>query len=462
MTEADALRDEDAGERLRRIAAEETAFPSAFLTGAGPAKVRYAFQPGDEVDGIRLQLAPEQVAVLDEDRPGWLVPGRLAERIEALCRTLPRDVRRGLMPLAEQAQKIAAELPFGRGNLLVALTEACQDRGVPVRVGQFQPDQVPDDLKMLLEVVDDRGEVIARSRDLADLRKRLGARIAEASVALADAFEGQVGLQHWTVGPVGNVLRTVRRGVLVEAWSALVPESNGTTVAYQLVFSKDAADAATRASCARFWRQTLRRIWIGSCHCFLGAKSSISWMSRRSRWFGKPLWLLRGWRRWPRPNRPRRLQSRFDPAWRGLWKAAEEVLSSLQHHRSLAAQVAARLVDFDRPVWDDVRDDLRRPVPPSVAEAGLVTSGIASVQHAASGLLIRMDRLKSPQGIARDVAVQKEINAAEPLTFSATKPVSLGLPLGERSNTCMIWLKIWPPPDVWSESDPPRRSILII
>ncbi|MEC7129267.1 MAG: hypothetical protein VXW42_03710 [Planctomycetota bacterium] len=27
------------------------------------------------------------------------------------------------------------------------------------------------------------------------------------------------------------------------------------------------------------------------------------------------------------------------------------------------------------------------------------------------GLLIRMDRLKSPQGIARDVAVQKEINA---------------------------------------------------
>ena len=30
MTEADALRDEDAGERLRRIAAEETAFPSAF------------------------------------------------------------------------------------------------------------------------------------------------------------------------------------------------------------------------------------------------------------------------------------------------------------------------------------------------------------------------------------------------------------------------------------------------
>ena len=27
------------------------------------------------------------------------------------------------------------------------------------------------------------------------------------------------------------------------------------------------------------------------------------------------------------------------------------------------------------------------------------------------GLLIRMDRLKSPQGIARDLAVQKEINA---------------------------------------------------
>ena len=100
---------------------------------------------------------------------------------------------------------------------------------------------------------------------------------------------------------------------------------------------------------------------------------------------------------WPRPNRPRP-QSRFDPAWRGLWKAAEEVLSSLQHHRSLAAQWPA-LVDFDRPVWDEVRDDLRRQYL-SVAKAGLVTGGIASVQHAASSLLIRVDRLKSPQGIA--------------------------------------------------------------
>ena len=103
---------------------------------------------------------------------------------------------------------------------------------------------------MLLEVVDDRGEVIARSRDLTDLRKRLKARIAEASVALADAFEGQVGLQHWTVGR-SEVPRTVRRGGW---WSALVPES--TEQSWPTNWSsKDAADAATRASCARFWRR---------------------------------------------------------------------------------------------------------------------------------------------------------------------------------------------------------------
>ena len=411
MTEADALRDEDAGERLRRIAAEETAFPSAFLTGAGPAKVRYAFQPGEEVDGVRLQLAPEQVAVLDEDRPGWLVPGRLAERIEALCRTLPRDVRRGLMPLAEQAQKIAAELPFGRGNLLVALTEACRDRGVPVRVNQFQPDQVPDDLKMLLEVVDDRGEVIARSRDLADLRKRLGARIAEASVALADAFEGQVGLQHWTVGPVGDVLRTVRRGVLVEAWSALVPESNGTTVAYQLVFSKDAADAATRASCARFLAADLAEDLDRQLPLLPGSEVLDQLDVPTKQMVREAIVDFAGLQDVATPQSAEALQSRFDPAWRGLWKAAEEVLSSLQHHRSLAAQVAARLVDFDRPVWDDVRDDLRRQYLRALPRLGWSPVALHRSSTRLRGLLIRMDRLKSPQGIARDVAVQKEINA---------------------------------------------------
>ena len=430
MTEADALRDEDAGERLRRIAAEETAFPSAFLTGAGPAKVRYTFQPGDEMDGVRLQLLPEQVAVLDEDRPDWLVPGRLAERIEALCRTLPRDVRRGLMPLAEQAQEIARELSFGRGNLLVALGEACRSRGVPVRVNQFQPDQVPDDLKMLLEVVDDQGEVIARSRDLADLRKRLGERIAEASVALADAFEGQAGLRHWSVGSVGEVIRTVRGGVLVEAWSALVPEVSGTTVAYQLVFSEDAADAATRASCARFLAIDLAEDLDRQLPLLPGSEVLDHLDDATRTIVREAIVALAGLQNIPTPHSAEALQSRFDPAWRGLWKAAEEVLSSLQQHRSLAGQVAARLVDFDRAIWDEVRDDLRRQYLRALPKLDWSPHQLNRSNTRLRGLLLRMERLKSPQGIARDLVVQKEINAhrrtVDALREKAGEPWSAG------------------------------------
>lgn len=430
MTEADALRDEDAGERLRRIAAEETAFPSAFLTGAGPAKVRYTFQPGDEMDGVRLQLLPEQVAVLDEDRPDWLVPGRLAERIEALCRTLPRDVRRGLMPLAEQAQEIARELSFGRGNLLVALGEACRSRGVPVRVNQFQPDQVPDDLKMLLEVVDDQGEVIARSRDLADLRKRLGERIAEASVALADAFEGQAGLRHWAVGSVGEVIRTVRGGVLVEAWSALVPEVSGTTVAYQLVFSEDAADAATRASCARFLAIDLAEDLDRQLPLLPGSEVLDHLDDATRTIVREAIVALAGLQNIPTPHSAEALQSRFDPAWRGLWKAAEEVLSSLQQHRSLAGQVAARLVDFDRAIWDEVRDDLRRQYLRALPKLDWSPHQLNRSNTRLRGLLLRMERLKSPQGIARDLVVQKEINAhrrtVDALREKAGEPWSAG------------------------------------
>ena len=363
------------------------------------------------MDGVRVQLRPDQVAVLDEDRLGWLVPGRLAERIEALCRTLPRDVRRGLMPLAEQAQQISRELPFGRGNLLAALTEACRSRGVPVHRNQFQPDQVPDDLKMLLEVVDDRGGVIARSRDLSDLRYRLGARIAEASVALADAFEGQTGLCHWTVGPVGEVLRTVRGGVLVEAWSALVPEANGTTVAYQLVFSEDAADTATRASCARFLAADLAEDLDRQLPLLPGSEVLDQLDAPTRNMVREAIVQVAGLQDVVTPKSAEALQARFDPAWRGLWKAAEEVLSSLQHHRSLAGQVAARLVDFDRPIWDDVRDDLRRQYLRALPRHGWSPMALNRTSTRLRGLLIRMDRLKSPQGIVRDLAVQKEINA---------------------------------------------------
>ena len=411
MTEAEALRDEEASDRLHSIESQHVDFPSDFLTEAGPARVRYAFHPGEEVDGVRLQLSPQQVAVLEKHRADWLVPGRLPDRIEALCRTLPREVRRGLMPLADTAREIASELTFGQGDLLHALTESCRSRGVPVRIDQFQPDQVPEELKMLLEVVDEQGEVIARSRDLMTLRQRLGDRIAEASVAMADAFEVKTGLRHWTVGSVGEVRRTVRNGVLVEAWSSLVPEPNGETVAHQLVFSSDAADAATRASCARFLANDLSDDLDRQLPLLPGSELINDLDASTVGHVREAIVNLAGLQDSPTPNSPEALQARFDFAWRGLWNAAEQVLSAMQMHRELASQVAARLVGFDKAVWDDVRDDLRRQHIRALPILDWSPTHLNRVNTRLQSLLLRMDRLKSPNGIPRDLMVQKEINA---------------------------------------------------
>ena len=245
----------------------------------------------------------------------------------------------------------------------------------------------------------------------------------------------------------------------MEAWSALVPEANGTTVAYQLVFSEDAADTATRASCARFLAADLAEDLDRQLPLLPGSEVLDQLDAPTRNMVREAIVQVAGLQDVVTPKSAEALQARFDPAWRGLWKAAEEVLSSLQHHRSLAGQVAARLVDFDPPIWDDVRDDLRRQYLRALPRAGLVTGGVASVQHAASRPADSYGPFEIPQGIAVTWQCRKKSThrRTDVLRDKASEPWSAAW----RAVNPVIWLKM-AQPDVWSESDPPRRSIQII
>ncbi|MBU6414024.1 MAG: ATP-dependent RNA helicase HrpA [Planctomycetes bacterium] len=176
-------------ERTRSLPAN--AFPTtlAILTpSSDAAPLDYALAPGKEEDGITATINLTDLPDLSMDRCEWVVPGLLSQRIAILCKQLPKPVRTQIEQnpggLTGFADEIASLVTFGEGTLADAICEAAEvARSITISPGHLSTKSLPDHLRLLVRVVDHRGNPIAQSRDLGDLIARLSSRAAKARAA---------------------------------------------------------------------------------------------------------------------------------------------------------------------------------------------------------------------------------------------------------------------------------------
>ena len=252
MAEADLLAGEPDPDLARR-------FPDRIDAGVR-AELRYELAPGTARDGVHARIALADLASADADRLEWLVPGLLAEKAEALIRTLPKQVRVRLFPLREVAESAAAELPFGEGSLTEALAAHLSPvAGMAIAGSDFDLSQLPSHLRLHLEVVDDAGEVIASGDELSLLRRALGPLATRLRRELLDSAFGvgwcRTGLVSFAMDALPEQVSAEVDGRRAVAWPALVDRGGHA----DLVVLPD-PDAA-----ARLTRGGLRRLFAIAC-----------------------------------------------------------------------------------------------------------------------------------------------------------------------------------------------------
>jgi ATP-dependent helicase HrpA len=152
--------------------------------------VDYQFAPGEQRDGASLHVPLLALPGLTRAAVDAAIPGLAAPRVEALLRSLPKQARRSLIPIGETAAKFLAEAGSAADahHLKVWLKERY---GVPEALIRFDLAAVPAHLTVQLKVTMS-GREIARSGDIADLRRRcavacraeLARRAREANAAL--------------------------------------------------------------------------------------------------------------------------------------------------------------------------------------------------------------------------------------------------------------------------------------
>lgn len=145
-------------------------FPESTRVAALTVPVEYLFAPGEAQDGANLKVPLLALPVLTHAMVDAAIPGLAAPRVAALLRSLPKDARRSLIPVAETAAKFLADTqhaPLDALHLKAWLKERC---GIPEGLLRFDIAAVPVHLTVHLTITQDDRE-IAQGTDLLQLRR---------------------------------------------------------------------------------------------------------------------------------------------------------------------------------------------------------------------------------------------------------------------------------------------------
>ncbi len=150
-------------------------FPETARVGGLALPVAYRFAPGEPGDGATLVVPLVALPLVTRADIDAAVPGLAKPRVEALLRSLPKEARRSLIPIADTAAQYLAVGGTAEPRRLAAWI---QGKGLPVALIRFDLKAVPAHL--ILELVVMPGGQKARGSDLAALRRACaGAAAAE-------------------------------------------------------------------------------------------------------------------------------------------------------------------------------------------------------------------------------------------------------------------------------------------
>ncbi|WP_280189173.1 ATP-dependent RNA helicase HrpA [Nocardia gipuzkoensis] len=214
-------------------ALDPAAFPDSWRQGELSFPLSYQFEPGTEEDGVTVRIPVEQLAHVRAVGFDWLVPGMRDELAAGLIKTLPKALRRSVVPAPDFAAAALAALTPRAEPLRAGLARELSRLGsVSIAPTDFDLSALPDHLRMTFAAVGADGATLARGKSLAALKTQLAEQVS-AAVARATAGAERPPATVWTSESLGAIAPTVRRevaGQTVTGYPALVAEGDGVAV----------------------------------------------------------------------------------------------------------------------------------------------------------------------------------------------------------------------------------------
>ncbi|HUF98108.1 MAG TPA: ATP-dependent RNA helicase HrpA [Ilumatobacter sp.] len=229
-------------------------YPDVWQQGDHQFRLEYRFAPDTPLDGVTMTVPLTALNQVSTDTLDWGIPGYRAELVGLLLRSLPKEIRRLLIPLAETTAQIVAVLaeryPSPSGLLVDALAAVVTEFiGVEVGARQFVTSRLPNHLHIHLMVVDEAGGVVDAGDHLEAIRERQSTSARAALSELAPIAERR-NIVRWDVGDIERIVeQRSKAGHVVRAYPTLL--DRGDSVALRVVDNPSLQERAMRGGVRR-------------------------------------------------------------------------------------------------------------------------------------------------------------------------------------------------------------------
>ncbi len=242
---------------------DQNEFPDILTLGNSKLPLNYHFEPGSQRDGVSLTVHQSALPQISDDRLGWLVPGLLQPKLISMIKSLPKRIRRNLVPAADVAKKIAEELEpdFGQVPFMQAVCAAMSRHAeIPIGASDFQTEKMGPQFEMRVQVVDDAGELVAESRQVSELQQQFDhAEPTPMTTQSEPADESwtRASLTDFDIETLPAEVIRLRGGVQVAQYPGLSIKEN--SVATELFPDQATADVAIRNGTTRLYALVERK-----------------------------------------------------------------------------------------------------------------------------------------------------------------------------------------------------------
>jgi ATP-dependent helicase HrpA len=208
-------------------------FPEIWHKGNLALTVSYHFEPASVDDGVSVHIPVALINQIDDSDFDWLVPGLREEKLIALIKSLPKNLRRNFVPAPDYARACyQAMKPFELSMLDTMCKQLLRMSGVRISADDFELTQLTEHLKMNFKIEDDQGRLVAQGRDLETLKGQLQGVVAKAIRKVADKGIEQHAITTWSFGDLPVQYQQRKGNYEVKAYPALM--DNKTDVSIKL------------------------------------------------------------------------------------------------------------------------------------------------------------------------------------------------------------------------------------
>ena len=207
-----------------------TDFPDMWQVDGISLPVTYRYDPGGPFDGVNVHVPLVLLHQLTAEPFGWQIPGHRRALVDAVLRSLPKDVRRDLVPMQDTIDAVCDALRKPAGAFADALTDAVAAVAhIAVSPSLLDRARVPPHLRVHFIVADDDHHAVDADDDLDVLRRRQ-AKAMRSAIARILPMHERSGIVSWDVGTIAQIVQGQRDGSVVRGYPALLDDGDSVSL----------------------------------------------------------------------------------------------------------------------------------------------------------------------------------------------------------------------------------------